>query len=72
MSACVNWTANYGQTNAKVDSKGNFLTETEAMSHYTDKGFTYLPFIGGWVVNSPKPTIYKDGDFTWENRRDIT
>ena len=42
------------------------------MSHYTDKGFTYLPFIGGWVVNSPKPTIYKDGDFTWENRRDIT
>ena len=72
MSKAVNWTSNYGETNVKIDAKGNYLTETEAMSFYNDNGFTYLPFIGGWTSVSPKPIFYKDGDFTWENRRDIT
>jgi len=72
MSAAVSWTTSYGDSSMKIDAKGNPLNETEATSFYTDNGFTYLPFMGGWTVNSPKPVFYKDGDFTWENRRDIT
>ena len=72
MVACFTWATTYGESNAKIDAKGNFLREDEWYDFYADNGFAYLPFAGGYVSATPNPTIYKDGDFTWENRKDIT
>jgi hypothetical protein len=79
MSDAVMFSQQVGVEHVKIDAKGNPLggggTALEAEIYYDSHGTTYYPYIDGWEGgphSGRKPTIYKDGDFTWSNRRDIT